>query len=194
MSASQHILYIKNMVCPRCKHVVKQIFEDLECHVLAVELGQVVIQSRFKPDRQQIEERLVKNGFELITTANAQRVERIKALLIHLFYWSEKISWPVFWPGYLEMDMRTEFKYLDQLFFSECGYTIGNYVDLLRFERAKELVSYCSLSTQHIADQLGYGDPELLSLEFGKKLNLTLDDFKKSPNKYRVPLDKLGQN
>jgi hypothetical protein len=46
MNTVNCILHIKNMLCPRCKYVVKQICEELGYTVLAIELGQVVIKSR----------------------------------------------------------------------------------------------------------------------------------------------------
>jgi AraC-like DNA-binding protein len=192
MNTNNCILHIKNMVCPRCKYIVTQIFEDLGCHLLAVELGQVVIRPQNIPSQQQIEERLKENGFELLTFESARLVERVKVLLINLLYWSREVRWPIVLEEYLEVGMQTEFKELDRLFLSIGGCSIREYFNLLRFERSKELVSYNELSIQHIAKQLGYGSSETLSLEFSRRLDLEIPEFIHSADKYRLSLDSIG--
>jgi AraC-like DNA-binding protein len=191
MNINQRILHIKNMVCPRCKLVVKTIFKGLGYQVLAVELGQVVIGSQNSPSKKRIAERLKEHQFELLETKEEGLAERIKVLLISLLYWSRPARWPVALAAYLELSMQKKFEELDEIFFSSCGYTIQEYFNLLRFERAKELISYRERPVHHIAGRLGYNSTEALSLEFRQRLNLDISGFIRSAPAYRQPLDSL---
>ncbi|MFH5886011.1 hypothetical protein ACG2F4_17015 [Halalkalibaculum sp. DA3122] len=82
MSSNTQILYIKNMVCPRCKLAVKKLLTDMGCVVLAVELGQAVVRSTNLPALSEIATKLRTMGFDLLSTPKTRLVERIKILLI----------------------------------------------------------------------------------------------------------------
>lgn len=191
METKRQTLYIKNMVCPRCSQKVEQIFEDLGCVVLLVELGRAVVISGEILDQQEIEKQLKKHGFELLHSKNDRLVESVKVLLINLIYWSKEIHWPLALDEYIEGSLQTNFNEMDDLFYSTYRCTIQEYFNLLRFERAKELISSQKLSSQHIAKQLGYGNRQKLSHEFRQRLGLDLDGFIASENNYRISLDAL---
>ena len=60
-------LYIKNMVCNRCKMVVKSELEKLGLHLITVELGEVEMEGNLSEDlKKQLSQRLSALGFELI--------------------------------------------------------------------------------------------------------------------------------
>ncbi|MCH2448524.1 MAG: helix-turn-helix domain-containing protein [Gracilimonas sp.] len=132
---------------------------------------------------------MLKNGFELLESENARIIERVKVLLISLLNWNRPVGWPVALTMYIEVRTQKKFKELDRLFFSICGCSIREYFNLLRFERAKELISYHEKPIHHIAEQLGYGSAETLSLEFRRRPKLNLPEFVKSGHKYRRPVD-----
>jgi hypothetical protein len=189
MNTVNCILHIKNMVCPRCKYVVKQICEELGYTVLAIELGQVVIKSQ-EPVAEQLKLCLEEQGFQLLDSDHECLVERVKVLLIDLLYWNGGIKQPVNLAEILEMGTQTRFDKLELIFYSACGCTIQEYFDLLRFERAKELVSYHQ-HVQCITESLGYAACERLELEFRRRLNMDLSAFIASKNNYRISLDAL---
>ena len=74
-------LYIKNMVCDRCKMAVKQILEQAELHPLAVELGVVTIEEDSLSDekRLQLAQALKSIGFEKIDLEPEIHVQNIVA-------------------------------------------------------------------------------------------------------------------
>ena len=47
-------LYIKNMVCARCKMVVKSEFEKLGLQTISVELGEVELQNTITKNQKEI--------------------------------------------------------------------------------------------------------------------------------------------
>ena len=193
MSSNTQILYIKNMVCPRCKLAVKNLLSEMGCVVLAVELGQVVIKSTNIPVLSEIATKLRSTGFDLISTPKAKLVERIKILLIYNIYFQSSRVKSSHLQNYLELATHQHYQYLNAQFYSVCRTSIKQYWDMLRFERAKELLSYNEKAPEEITRQLGYLSSRDLEDTFKKRLNLSIEEFIYHKDNYRLPLDKLLQ-
>ena len=59
-------LYIKNMVCPRCITTVQSIFDSLHIAIKSIQLGEVSVSTKINAVlKNQLEEKLLKDGFEL---------------------------------------------------------------------------------------------------------------------------------
>jgi len=194
MRPGVQILYIKNMVCPRCRSKVMQIFKSTGCQRFAVQYGQVVIKSQPVPSKQQIQKQLKEHGFELLISDEERLAEQVKTSLICLLYHNRKITLPGSISWHLEMKIHKRFEELNDLFYSVTQHTIQKYFDLLRFERAKELVSYQQQSLGKIAIHLGYKKKDNLVKKFEKILNVSISEFRKNPSYYRLPLDQLIVN
>jgi hypothetical protein len=134
--------------------------------------------------------RLEEQGFHLLDSDHECLVEHVKILLIDLLYWNGGIKPPVNLTEILEAGTQTRFDKQESIFYSTCGCTIQKYFDLLRFERAKELVSFHQ-HVQCIAESLGYEACERLELEFRRRLNMDLSVFIESENKFSLPLESL---
>src|SRR5689334_7336297 len=79
------LLRIKNMVCNRCKWVVKTELEKLGHEVMVVNLGEVELKNEVTPVQlQDIEHKLQGFGFELISDKSSVLIEQIKTLIIEL--------------------------------------------------------------------------------------------------------------
>ncbi|MBP6755993.1 MAG: AraC family transcriptional regulator, partial [Bacteroidia bacterium] len=80
-------LYIKNMVCSRCKMVVKSELEKLGLKLLSINLGEVETMEPIS-DIQKTE--LLKNlravGFDLIDDRKSKTIDKIKTLIIDLVH------------------------------------------------------------------------------------------------------------
>ena len=84
-------LHIKNMVCNRCIKVVREEIEKLDYNVDKIELGEVQISTSEKNfDMEKIQSVLEKNGFELLSSRNANIIERVKILIINLIHHNEE--------------------------------------------------------------------------------------------------------
>ena len=60
-------IQIKNMVCDRCIHAVRKIFNQLEVRILHIDLGQVTISDPLNESKmEELERHLEKDGFELL--------------------------------------------------------------------------------------------------------------------------------
>ena len=78
-------LYIKNMVCSRCKMVVKSELEKLGLRPLAVDLGEVEIAADLEGyQRQDVHAALQKFGFALLDDKKSVIIERVKNLIVDL--------------------------------------------------------------------------------------------------------------
>lgn len=81
-------IYIKNMVCQRCVLAVKKILEDLQLQPVHIQLGEVLL-AKIPTHKQaeQLNNELIKIGFELLDDLRQQEIEKIKTLVIsHIHY------------------------------------------------------------------------------------------------------------
>ena len=86
-------LYIKNMVCDRCKLVMKSELEKLGFHPLSMELGEIeVAEELTASDQDRIQETISKLGFEVIDDKRRQLIEKIKNTVITMVHHSEEES------------------------------------------------------------------------------------------------------
>ena len=78
-------LYIKNMVCDRCKMVVKNEIENLGYSLVKVELGEIELNQEITDiQKKDIKLNLEKFGFEVIDDKRSRIIELIKNKLIDL--------------------------------------------------------------------------------------------------------------
>jgi AraC-like DNA-binding protein len=188
-------LYIKNMVCDRCKMVVSQELEKLGLHPQKVMLGEVeLIEDNLSSDQyQKIDAALLAVGFERIDDRKARIIETIKNKIIQLIHHAERINLKVNWSTLLADEAHYEYGYLSNLFSSMEGITLEQYIIRQKIERAKELLFYDELTLSEIADRLGYSSVAHLSGQFKKITGLTPSEMKKSRNinQARKPLDAI---
>jgi len=71
-------LFIKNMVCIRCKMVVKSELERIGVPYTVVELGEVELKERIsREQRDELDILLKKSGLELMDDKKSMLIERI---------------------------------------------------------------------------------------------------------------------
>ncbi|WP_420155029.1 helix-turn-helix domain-containing protein [Siphonobacter sp.] len=179
-------LYIKNMVCDRCKMVVRQTFEDLGMTPERVELGEVEVNGDV-PDWSRLQQRLEQLGFELLEDKRKQLVTQIKRLV--LAYINQPARQNL--SDYLAEQLNREYSALSKLFSESEQQTIEQYVIRLKIEKAKELLSYRERNLSEIADELGYSSVAHLSNQFKKVTGVTPSQFRLSEDVSRQPLDQI---
>jgi AraC family transcriptional regulator len=187
-------LYIKHMVCDRCKKVVRDELQKLNIPVQVDKLGEATLMAI--PSEHQlslIREVLQKNGFELLDDKRARLIEQIKTLIIHQVH-QQKEGASIQLSDFLHKEIGKDYSYLSALFSETEGITIEKYHILQRLERVKELLVYDELSLKEIAYLMGYSSVAHLSAQFKKETGLTPGHFKKFGVEKRFPLDKVGQS
>ncbi|RDV16825.1 helix-turn-helix domain-containing protein [Pontibacter diazotrophicus] len=187
-------LYIKNMVCDRCKRVVAEELSNLGYTVLQVSLGEAEIATTGKEaDLEEIRTVMRDNGFELLDDRKTKLIEQVKLAIIELVHQGEEAELQVNTSDYIAGKLGLDYNYLSNLFSSFEGITIEKYLILQRIERVKELLVYNELSLKEIAYKLGYSSVAHLSNQFKKVTGLTPSHFKQVKTEKRKTIDKVQE-
>lgn len=184
-------LYIKNMVCNRCKMVVKSELEKLGLRPLAVDLGEVEIVDELEGyQRQDIHAALQKFGFALLDDKKSVIIERVKNLLVDLVQ-NKNNQLKTNLSDYLSRELNHDYTYITNLFTQVEGTTIEQYFIAQKIERVKELLVYGELTLSEISYQLNYSSVSHLGKQFKKVTGLAPSHYKQLKEKKRNPLDEL---
>lgn len=186
------VLYIKNMVCNRCKMFVEQRLKQLGFTPMVVELGKVIVAGELSAgDINKIRTALEEIGFELIDDKGTRIVEKIKTTIIQLINrdngnLKENLS------DYLSDVCHSDYSALSKLFSEVTCTTIEKYWIAQKIEKVKELLMYDELSLSEIAFKLNYSSTAHLSSQFKNITGMTPTQFKRCKTNLRKPLDKVG--
>ncbi|GAB3915545.1 helix-turn-helix domain-containing protein [Mucilaginibacter boryungensis] len=184
-------IYIRNMVCDRCKMAVKAELAKAGLVPAQIELGEVTFQQApLAGQLTQLQEGLKTLGFELIDDYKSRIIEQIKTTIIDLVHYrtgAQVLKLSVV----LADKLNHEYTYLSNLFSSVEGQTIEKYYILQKIERVKELLVYNELTLSQIAYQTGYSSVAHLSAQFKQVTGLTTSAFKALNNHNRASLDNL---
>ncbi|MBK7883427.1 MAG: helix-turn-helix transcriptional regulator [Chitinophagaceae bacterium] len=184
-------LYIKNMVCSRCKMVVKAEIEKIGLQPVSVELGEVEIKNNLADEElKQLNTSLKALGFELIDDKKVQTIEKIKNAIITLVHHSDN-DYKKNLSAYITSQVHQDYNYLSNLFSEVEGTTIEKYFITQRIEKVKELLVYNEMSLSEIANQLGYSSVGYLSNQFKKITGLTPSYFKSLKEHKRRSIEEL---
>src|SRR3712207_3906199 len=83
-------LYIKNMVCDRCKMAVESVLTKLQIVTLNVELGEVIIGQELSDTlRKTVKEELEALGFELLDDQRQRTITQIKSAIIKIVHYQQ---------------------------------------------------------------------------------------------------------
>ena len=186
-------LFIKNMVCARCRKAVQDILEAQSITPLAVDLGEVTLEQVLTPDaKDRLAATLVAAGFELIDDRNSRLIEGIKTMIIGWVHhggplprqkYSEAIS----------AALHHDYSSLSRLFSETEGVTIEQYFILQKTERVKELMIYNERSLSQIAADMGYSSVAHLSAQFRKVTGMAPSAFRSLQQRPRKSLDEVGR-
>ncbi|MDP4266666.1 MAG: AraC family transcriptional regulator [Bacteroidota bacterium] len=179
-------LLIRNMVCVRCKMVVKSELDKMGLHYTSVDLGEANIIENITPEqRKRLNEELKKTGLELMDNKDIILTEKIKNIIIELIHFSEE-QLKVNLSDYLSEKLNYDYNYLANLFSEMQGITIEKFFIKNKIERVKELILYDDLNITEISYKLNYSSVAHLSNQFKKITGITPSQFKQLKNNRRV--------
>jgi AraC family transcriptional regulator len=186
-------LYIKNMVCDRCKRVVREDLENLGITLTSVQLGEVETSDEIDPEQMKAVKKVLEDsGFDLLDDRKLAIVEHIKTLIIDEVQNLKSLKpAQMNFSDYLSEKLGYEYSYLSGLFSSETGQTIEHYIIAQKIEKVKEWLSYNELTLSEMAWRLSYSSPAHLSNQFKKVTGMTPGEFKRTKSE-RTTLDKVG--
>ncbi|MCX2573778.1 helix-turn-helix domain-containing protein [Pedobacter sandarakinus] len=184
-------LHIKNMVCNRCKMVVKAELERLGFNPVLVELGVVSLSEDLSfQEKRQIAEQLKSFGFELLEDRKTQIAEQVKTTIINLVHYSTG-QLNVNLSTYLSQQLHIEYPQLSAVFSDLEGQTIEKYFIAQKIEKTKEMLTYGELTLSEIAYQLHYSSVAHLSAQFKKITGFTPSAYKMQAIEKRKTLDEI---
>ena len=189
----KNILYVKNMVCPRCVKVVREELEKLDVVINSIVLGEV--ETKLQKEQlpiDKITKVLKDNGFELIDDSISRTVEKIKKIIISVIqeYEDENLT-KINFPSQIASEINKEYSSLSSLFSKNEGITIEHYIILQKIEKVKEYLKYDELTLSEIAYKLGYSSVQHLSRQFKKNTGLTASEFKNNLSSKRKSIDSV---
>ena len=166
-------LYIKNMVCNRCKLSVKSELDKLDIQYSSVELGEVTVKKRITPEQHEaLYLALKSSGFELITDEKNNLIEKLKCAIFDLGMLSDG-NLKTSFPDFISLRVNDSFNSLNVLFAEIEGVTIEKYIIQQKVELVKELLGYNNLNITEIANKMHYSNVAQLSSEFKSITGLT---------------------
>jgi len=185
-------LYLKNMVCDRCKMVVKDQLEKNGIKFSNVDLGEVdLVGSPSKETLENFSKSISNLGFEIIEDKTARIVSSVKNAVLEFVRSPSSQSRKLKFSSYLTEKLNKDYNYISNLFSELEGTTIEQYLIHQKIERVKELLVYDELNLSEVAHQLGYSSVQHLSNQFKKVTGLTPTHFKNLGEKKRTSLDKV---
>lgn len=185
------IVYVKNMVCPRCITVVQQALLNVEVNAKAVHLGEIQLEKPLnKVKMEQLKTHLLQLGFEVLQDAKQVIVEQVKTKIIT--YVQNKQLSHLNLSDYLASTFSLSYARIARLFVAHTALTIEKYYILQRIEKVKELISYCELSLDEIAQELHYKDVSHMSKQFKKIVGISPSIYRKNKRFERKFLDHIN--
>ncbi|MGV3631285.1 MAG: AraC family transcriptional regulator [Bacteroidota bacterium] len=184
-------LYIKNMVCERCKMVVKTELEKLGLHPIAVQLGEAEFSVELTAQEiEAVQSALTQFGFELIDDRKSRVINKIKTLIIDLVH-HQYHKLPVNLSEYIVEHIPMDYSYISSLFTQVENTTIEHFYIRQKIEKVKELLVYDELNLNEISDHLNYSSASHLSKQFKKITGVTPLHFKRLKEQKRIPIENL---
>lgn len=184
-------IYVKNMVCDRCKMAVRTVFQQAGLQPEQVDLGEVMLNEQPSEDQlTQIRSELEQLGFELLDDHKHKVIDQIKSLLIKLVHYKNNKA-NINISEYLSGELRIDYSSLSKLFSESEGKTIERFYIELRIERVKELISYDELTLTQIAMRMNYSSVAYLSSQFKTITGMTPSQFKSLKANNRTALDEI---
>lgn len=186
-------IIIRNMVCDRCKRVVREELEKLGLMINRVELGEVDVGNL--PAGVTLDDvrlTLQQNGFDLVDDRKQSLVEHIKVLLINEIQHLKGERLPTEnYSTFLERKLGYEYSYLSGLFSTSEGQTLEKYIIALKIEKVKEWLRYDELTLSEIAWRMNYSSVQHLSNQFRQVTGQTPGQFRKAAQVERRSLDRI---
>jgi len=185
-------IYIKNMVCTRCKMVVKSELEKLDIHFRTIELGKVETTNNISQEKLKLFNNNLKQcGLELIEDRKNILIEKIKTAIVELVHYSDE-QLKIILSDYLSEKLNYNYTYLAKIFSEVQGTSIEKFFITQKIERVKELLVYNELNLKEISFITRYSSVAHLSNQFKKTTGLAPSQFRHLQHKNRLSLEQVS--
>lgn len=179
------------MACESCKVVVKDALEKLNLHPIKVELGQAEIKEDLTgATKQKLDDIINKVGLAIVESKGGILIESIKnhcqAYVVSEKHVKVNIS------DYLSQKLNKDYNYISNVFSEVEMCTIVHYINLLKIEKAKEMILFEDFNLTEIAHKLNFNTLSAFSTQFKKITGFNPTHYKNLKNKKRLAIQQLS--
>jgi len=186
-------IYIKNMACESCKVVVKEALEELNLHPVKIELGEAVVKEEINTEKKKKLNAIIKKvGLEIIESKGGILIEKIKNYCQE--YIDIKKPVKINLSDFLTEKLDLDYNYLSNAFSEVTSSTIINYTNLLKMEKAKEMILFEEYNFSEIARHLNFSSLSAFSTQFKKVTGFSPTHFKNLKEKRRKAIQELNKD
>jgi AraC-like DNA-binding protein len=176
-------LYVRYMVCLRCKMILKKELRKLEIKYAISPYGAIEFLEEVSAKKVAIlKKNLKKSGLELLNIQESKLIDRIINTIIEVIHYFDELP-KLHYAEILNEKLGMENKPVLKIFSDVIGISIIQFIVLQKIERVKELLLYDNLSTAEITKLLNYKSEELMINQFKKYTGLTPEHFMEFKNK-----------
>ncbi|MCX6270933.1 MAG: AraC family transcriptional regulator [Bacteroidetes bacterium] len=166
-------LYIKNMVCTRCKKIVKAELEKIGILYDSIEIGEVMTKGILSSEQRiRLVNSLQRFGFELLEEWENDLLEKLKNAILDLEQYSNE-ELKTSYSDYISLKVNDNFSSLNSLFCEIEGITIEKYIIKHKIELVKNLLVSDYHSLNEIASKMHYSNLSRLKNQFENNTGLT---------------------
>lgn len=180
---------VKNMVCDRCKSVLKNEFSNADIPVEEIALGEIRFSTGSENQLDKIREILTANGFEMIGDKDAILVENVKKSLVEELNANNALDANL--SKFISNRLNKEYSIISKVFSSHQGMTIEKYFIRLKIEKAKEGIQMKNKTFSEIAYELNYNSSSHLAKQFKAITGMSMSEYQSIRHWNRKPLDQI---
>ncbi|MFL9830782.1 AraC family transcriptional regulator [Flavobacterium sp. ST-87] len=186
-------IYIKNMACESCKVVVKEALEELNLNPVKIELGEAVIKEEITAEKKKKLNAIIKKvGLEIIESKGGVLIEKIKNYCQEYINIDKPVK--VNLSDFLTEKLDLDYNYLSNAFSEVTSSTIIHYTNLLKMEKAKEMILFEEYNFSEIASKLNFSSLSAFSTQFKKVTGYSPTHFKNLKEKRRKAIQELNED
>lgn len=181
------------MACESCKVVVKNALEELNLHPTQIELGEATIKEELDTEKKKKLNSIIKKvGLEIIENKGAILIEKIKNYCQE--YINSDKAEKTNLSDFLAERLNLDYNYLSNAFSEVTSNTIINYTNLLKMEKAKEMILFEESNFSEIANKLNFSSLSAFSTQFKKITGFSPTHFKNLKEKRRQAIQELNED
>jgi YesN/AraC family two-component response regulator len=180
------------MACESCKVVVKDALEELSLKPHKIDLGEAEIKEKITDEKKQkLNKKINKVGLEVTESKEAILIEKIRKHIIEYLNSAKCIN--TNFSDYLTKKLNYDYGYLSNLFTEVEAITITHYMNIIKMERAKEMILLNDYTISEVAEKLCYSNHSSFSTQFKKITGFTPTHFKKLKERRGKTIQRLTQ-
>lgn len=186
-------IYIRNMACESCKAILRDALIKLNLNPIKIELGEAEIKgdlTEYKKNR--LDAIINKVGLQLVENKGEILIEEIKKNCLEYAFSDRQKKINI--SDFLSLKLNKDYKYLSNVFSEVELCTIVHYINMIKMEKAKEMILFEDHNFSEIAAQLNYNNLASFSTQFKKITGFSPSHFKKLKHKSRLTIQELTQN